>query len=252
MTAPIIPVIPPPSGLVLSFSGGTINSNGVYTPQIGNGGSALELTNSTDYSAASWFSNITASITSFTASFDYQASGPTGGTADGFAFVLQDSSAGTFALGGAGGSLGYGSALSIGGGTVISPSAAVEFNLYSGHTQGTNFATDGITGDYGSTGHYNSTGNVAFWNGDAMQVQLTYNGNILTETLTDLVNDATYSASYTRQSCADPRLRCRLCWLHSREWWGNLDTDDKQFHLFGRHVHFAGWRGWQPDQFGAG
>ena len=119
------------------------------------------------------------------------------GTADGFAFVLQDSSAGTFALGGAGGSLGYGSALSIGGGTVISPSAAVEFNLYSGHTQGTNFATDGITGDYGSTGHYNSTGNVAFWNGDAMQVQLTYNGNVLTETLTDLVNDATYSASYT-------------------------------------------------------
>jgi hypothetical protein len=178
-----------------SFYGGTINSNGVYTPEISNGGSTLELTNGNEFEAGSWFANNAFSITTFTASFDYQASAP---GADGLAFILQDSSAGVFALGGAGGSLGYGSVdAGGGGGTAISPSAAIEFNLYSDHTQGTNFETDGTTGSFPSTGHYNSTGNVAFWNGDEIQVVLTYNGSVLTETLTDLANQATYSASYT-------------------------------------------------------
>ena len=103
------------------------------------------------------------------------------------AFILQDDPRGSSALGtnfaGNGGSgLGYDG---------ISPSAAVEFNIWHGHVQGTNFATDG------STGNYNSTGSVAFWNGDEIHVLLTYNGSVLTETLTDLVNGATYSASYT-------------------------------------------------------
>jgi hypothetical protein len=62
--------------------------------------------------------------------------------------------------------------------------------LYNGHTQGTNFATDG------STGSYNSTGGVAFWNGDEVQVNLSYDGTTLTEDLTDLANGDTYSASY--------------------------------------------------------
>ena len=74
----------------------------------------------------------------------------------------------------------------------ISASAAIEFNIYSGnnHTQGTNFATNG------SIGNYNSTGDVAFWFGHEIYVDLSYDGSVLTDTLTDLANGATYSASY--------------------------------------------------------
>ena len=171
-----------------SFSGGTVNysnnDNIAYSgPQISSDGSTLTLTNDNIGEYGSWFSKNTYSIDSFTASFDYQASG----LADGMAFILQDDPRGSSALGtnfaGNGGSgLGYDG---------ISPSAAVEFNIWHGHVQGTNFATDG------STGNYNSTGSVAFWNGDEIHVLLTYNGSVLTETLTDLVNGATYSASYT-------------------------------------------------------
>jgi hypothetical protein len=161
---------------LVEFTGGTTNYS-----TISSDGSTLTLTNGLMGESGSWFSNNTYSIENFTASFDYQAIG-TIGAADGMAFILQDDPRGSSALGTNGSGLGYGG---------ISPSAAVEFNIYDLHVLGTNFATDG------STGNYNSTGNVAFWNGDEIQVLLTYNGSTLTETLTDLVNHATYSASYS-------------------------------------------------------
>ena len=99
------------------------------------------------------------------------------------------------ALGGDGSSLGYGPANPTGGGATITPSAAIELNLYdagSPHVPGTNFAIDG------GFGSYNPTGNVDFWDtGDEINVVLTYNGSVLTETLTDLANNATYTATYT-------------------------------------------------------
>jgi hypothetical protein len=110
------------------------------------------------------------------------------------AFILQDSSAGVHALGGHGRSLGYGgpdfnqSADSV---SAISPSAAIELNLYAPYGQGTAFATDGGIGNYGPTG------SVAFASGDQIQAVISYNGSVLSETLTDLVTGATYSANYT-------------------------------------------------------
>ena len=179
-----------PAGFV-SFSDGTINTNGNVTPVISNAGSTLQLTDGNNSEAASWFDNTTESITSFTASFDYQAAGDfvdPGALADGTAFILQDDPRGSQALGAAGSSLGYGGDDAH---SAISPSAAVELNVYGGHTQGTNFATDG------SFGTYNSTSPVDFWDtGNKIQVVLTYNGSVLTETLTDLANNATYTANY--------------------------------------------------------
>jgi VCBS repeat-containing protein len=168
----------------VSFYGGTINSNGVYTPQISQGGSTLQLTDGANGEAASWFANTPYSVTSFTLSFDYHAtvgSNP----ADGLALILQNSAGGVDALGSGGGDLGYGG---------ITPSAAVEFNLYAPYGRGTAFETDGLTGIAGSI--YQSTGDVAFWNGDAMHVVVSYHGSVLTEALTDLVNGATYVAAY--------------------------------------------------------
>jgi len=158
-------------------------------------GSTLQLTDGHTAEYGSWFSGTTQSISSFTASFDYQASG-SAPLADGFAFVLQDSPFGNQALANNNysdsdygfASLGYGGAgLGYEG---ISNSAAVEFNLYSGHTQGTNFATNG------TVGVYNPTGDVYFYLGDSIHVTLSYNGTVLTETLTDLTNPATFTANY--------------------------------------------------------
>ena len=111
------------------------------------------------------------------------------------AFILQNSSSGVHALGGHGASLGYGgpdlfnqSADSV---TAISPSVAIELNLYSPSGQGTAFGVNGGTGNYGPTG------SVAFASGDQIQADISYNGGVLTETLTDLVTGATYSANYT-------------------------------------------------------
>ena len=177
----------------ISFSSDTPNTN-FYTPQVSNGGSTLTLTNGGNTEYGSWFESAPQSITSFTASFDYQATANGQEMlADGIAFVLQE--LGISALGGPVSEYG-GSGLGYAG--IAGPSAAVEFNVYSGHVQGTNFAIDG------STGTYNPTGGVDLANpadpyasGDEIHIVLTYNGSVLTETLTDLDNGATYSTSYS-------------------------------------------------------
>ncbi len=183
----------------ISFSNGTINTDNV-TPVISNAGSTLQLTDSNGSEAASWFATDKVAVGSFTASFDYQATPQGGGLADGMAFILQDDPNGSSALGGNGSSLGYGPAQDNTGGTAISPSAAVELNLYDAggsHVPGTNFVTDG---GYGS---YISTGNVDFADtGDQIQVVLSYDGNALSETLTDLVNGDTFSTTYDNVNLA--------------------------------------------------
>ena len=183
---------------IISFNSGVINTNGQVAPAISDGGATLQLTDGNSIEAASWFANNQVSIDAFTASFDYQATPQGGNLADGLAFILQDSSAGLSALGGRGSSLGYGTDTG-GGGTAISPSAAIELNLYTApgdttpgsHMPGTNFAENG------DTGSYYSTGDVDFWDtGDTVQVALSYDGSTLSETLTDLVTGATYSTNY--------------------------------------------------------
>ena len=179
----------------ISFADGQINSNGTVTPLISDTGSVLQLTDGSMSEASSWFAATPVSVAAFTASFDYQATGDLvdpGAMADGMAFVLQNDPRGSAALGAAGSSLGYSTDPNAGGTpSGLTPSAALEFNVYAGHTQGTNFVTDD------STGIYNSTSPVDFWDtGDQIQVVVSYDGGTLTETLTDLVNGNTYSTSY--------------------------------------------------------
>ncbi len=129
-TTTVIDSDPPPSSFI-SFNDGQINESQIdnaFTPQI----SIRRQHAATDGRQSDRGRKLVCQQPGFsrrfTASFDYQATPSGGGLADGFAFILQDSSAGLSALGGDGGELGYGPNNDNGrGGTAISPSAAVDW-----------------------------------------------------------------------------------------------------------------------------
>jgi autotransporter-associated beta strand protein len=156
-----------------TLNGGAAVNNKVLTLIDGNAGearSAFYMTNKLP-------------TTAFTASFVYQDVG--GGGADGSTFCLQNSALN--AVGGGGGGLGYAG---------ISPSMAVAFNVYNGHTVGTQYYAGGIGHDNGGL-EYNATGNVNLASGDPILVNLSYDGTTLHETLTDQNNQASFSTTYT-------------------------------------------------------
>lgn len=129
-------------------------------------------------SHAAWL-NSRQYIGAFEASYTYQDVG--GGGADGCAFVLQNSTNGTSAVGGAGGGLGY---------SGITPSVALEFNIYSGNTNGYALRTNGVTGI-----PYNRTGSLRLDGGDPIGVSLFYDGTTLSMTLTDAVAQVSFSTN---------------------------------------------------------
>ena len=144
----------------------------------------LTLTDGTGYSASAAWAPSAVATAGFEVNFLYQASGQA--QADGIAVVFQN--AGTAALGGDGGGLGY---VGIPGQTV-----AYEMNLYSKWGVGTNFVTTN------SSTQYNSTGAVNIASGNPISVQLLYDGitQTLTETLTETLSVgqvATYQKVYT-------------------------------------------------------
>ncbi len=143
-------------------------------------GATLTLTSNGGSQAGSAFFNTPQTISAFTSQFIYTPSGDRSG--DGVAFVLQNDPTGASALGAGGGFLGY---------TGITPSAAVELNIYSPNGIGTNYKTNG--GVFG----YNSTSPVNIAGGDPIQVTLNYDGATLTETLLDTTTLATFTTTYT-------------------------------------------------------
>ena len=190
-------------GAGFTLTGYTQDSSGNITdnnaPAINSG--TLTLTSAAAGEARAAFFNTLQSISHFTVGFTFQTD-PTSfaplGPSDGFAFVLQNDSRGTLAIGGGGAGLGYGlmnnnqppSGSPVL--TAITPSAAAEFFLRNGNgavsteNSGTIDPNSGIT-----------TGSVSLVSGDPIGVVLSYNGTTLTETLTDLNNPSEVFAAST-------------------------------------------------------
>ena len=128
------------------------------------------------------------SISKFTASYTYRYNGTNPnsfGPGNGISFILQNDPRGLTALGNDGdGNGGQGE-----GGT-IAPSAALEFQLFTGFgdPRGTRLAINGDPG-IGVPG-IKSTGAVDLISGDPIAVTLTYDGTTLSQTLTDTVTQA--------------------------------------------------------------
>src|SRR5258707_7560687 len=131
----------------------------------------LMLTDGNGGEASSAFLNFPLYFGAFQSSWTYQDVG--GGGADGFAFVIQNAPAGPASLGGSGGQLGYNG---------ITPSAAIEFNIYNPNTPGVAFRTNGATGV-----PYTPTTPVNLASGDPIGVAVNYDGATLSLTLTDAV-----------------------------------------------------------------
>jgi len=122
-------------------------------------------------------------IKGFRATFTYID--VTGSGADGITFCIQNDPRGAAALGGGGGSLGYGT------GPTITPGAALEFNVYNGHTIGYAFVTNG------SINNYAPAGAVGIGTTDPIEVGMTYLNGVATLTMTDAVTAAKFTTSAT-------------------------------------------------------
>jgi len=151
----------------------------------------LQLTNGGASQAGSAFVNTLVNIQSFTTDFTFQLTNPTPPSGDGITFTIQ--SAGTRALGPAGGGLGYGW-----NGSGIDRSVAVKFDLANNAGEGTN-----------STGIYTNAASptipaidltpsgIDLHSGDTMGVHMTYQGATLTMTITDGITNKTFTTSWT-------------------------------------------------------
>jgi len=158
-------------------AGWSINANPTTSPPTYSN-NVLTLTLGTGSSARSSFYAYPQYVGAFEAFFTYQDVG--GGGADGVAFVLQNDTRGTAALGATGGSLGFAG---------ITPSVGLELNIYSSQTVGYAFRVNGATG-----GPYTPATPVNLASGDPIDVTVLYVNGQVYLTFYDETTLGSYSA----------------------------------------------------------
>jgi hypothetical protein len=178
--------------LPIGFNGNGLgwSSNSVgtyYVPQFTNG--LMFLTDSNNSETRSSFFQYPLYIGAFEASFTYQ---DVVGGADGFTFIIQNSSAGASAIGGGGSGLGCAD-------PAITPSAELCFELYDNddNAPGWAWATNGSPSAGAVTGgfSYSSTAPVNLLSEDPINMSLYYNGSDLAVTLSDAKANTSFSTS---------------------------------------------------------
>jgi predicted alpha-1,2-mannosidase len=166
------------------FSGfAAVNARGnAASVGVSSDGAALTLTDGAQMESASDFDAAPVDVAGFTASFTYKADrfDPNSGGADGVAFVLQNDPRGAKALGFTGHDLGYS------GDGAVTKSVAFELRLYP--SSSVDLAVGGADASGGDTKP------VDLDSGHPIRVTLDYDGATLTETLTDLTTNATFTS----------------------------------------------------------
>ncbi|HEV2456628.1 MAG TPA: hypothetical protein VGY98_20365, partial [Verrucomicrobiae bacterium] len=145
-------------------------------------GTVLTLTSGTSGNGA-YFFQVPQYVGAFEASFTYQAQADTTyPLADGITFCLQDDPRGASATGSGGGDLGY---------TGITPSAALELNIYPGNSFG---GTGYSFGYNGGIGQNTFPGSVNLTNG-AVDVSMVYADGQIALSLSNELSTATFSTN---------------------------------------------------------
>jgi hypothetical protein len=150
----------------------------------GTSADVLSLTTTAGSEASSYWFNTPQSITNFTESFTYTDNSTNG--ADGISVAWQN--AGTAALGGGGGALGYSGIIS---------AAGLGFNIYSGNS-GSGSEFNGTVTSAGNPATTPTPGGVNLDSGHPINVSLSYKeaDSALTEKMTDSVTNATFTRVY--------------------------------------------------------
>ena len=186
-------------GAGIDFSAGfsTSASSMTFNGSTGLDDTRLQLTSGLTGQAGSAWYNSQVNIQSFSTDFTMQLSNPAG---DGMTFTIQGS--GLTALGPSGGGLGYGpdspTNPSASANTPIAKSVAVKFDLYSnaGETaNSTGLYTNGVSPTTPSIDLTPS--GINLHSGDTMAVHMSYNGTVLSMTITDSVANTSFSTSWT-------------------------------------------------------
>ena len=167
----------------VNFASGFTSTNlNLYGATITNG--ALQLTDGgAGENYLAWYLQ-PVNVQTFTTDFNFQ---DTSATADGFTFVLQNSSKGVWALGANGANLGYAG---------IGSSVAIKFDLYNDAGEGTDstgFYVNGAAPTVPSVDM--TTSGVSLRSGDILHAHVTYDGTTLILTVTDTVTGANFTTS---------------------------------------------------------
>ena len=181
-------------GTSINFGSGFSNSTGLqFNGSTDLDDSRLQLTSGQTNQAGSAFFTTPLDIRNFVTDFSFQLSDA---MADGITFTIQNSSAGTTALGPYGGGLGYGPDTA-GATPGIGNSIAVKFDIYSNGGEGddsTGLYTDGASP---TTPFIDLTpSGINLDQGDTIDAHITYDGTTLTMTLTDNVINKTFTTSW--------------------------------------------------------
>ncbi len=190
------------TGASISFPVGFITLDNVPTGFTVNGSAALRnnallLTDGGAFEAGSAFFNTPIGTGYFQTSFDFQltANTTTAPDADGIAFVLQNQ--GLNALGTPGGGLGYGLPSLSEGGTQITNSVAVKFDLFDNDGEGTSSTGIYVNGAAPTVPALDLLpSGIDLHSGDVFHVVLVYDGSNLNLSITDKTTKARFSTQF--------------------------------------------------------
>ena len=170
-----------------SVAGLTLNGSAINVDD-----TRLQLTTGVVNQAGSAFYNTATNIQAFTTDFAFQLSNA---QADGFTFTIQN--VGPTALGGNGGSLGYGPNPSTGTTGGIAKSVAIKFDFYNNNGEGTDSTGLYVNGVSPTTPAVDMTSSGVLLNsGDSISAHITYDGVNLIMTLTDVVVNKTFTHTF--------------------------------------------------------